>query len=134
MRKRMDEDGFIAIWTPVKAYLCKAQGMNLLNKLFMAQAFHNGIDLNTAFQPGKLTTVEEQVVVTTAADRAIVIKAFQKHLQLIFAEMASYLSDNDIESFMSYLGENAKNLACRLGKQGTMDKKVERALKMDLLA
>jgi len=35
---------------------------------------------------------------------------------------------------MGYIGENAKNLACRLGKQGSLDKKVERALKLELMA
>jgi len=35
---------------------------------------------------------------------------------------------------LGYLSENAKNLACRLGKQGAIDKKVERSLKQELLA
>lgn len=35
---------------------------------------------------------------------------------------------------MGYLGENAKNLAVRLGKQSSLDKKVERALKQELMA
>ena len=35
---------------------------------------------------------------------------------------------------MEYLSENAKNLACRLGKQGNLDKKVERATKLELMA
>jgi len=35
---------------------------------------------------------------------------------------------------MGYLGENAKNLACRLGKQGALDKKVERSFKLELMA
>lgn len=33
---------------------------------------------------------------------------------------------------MDILGEETKNLAARLGKQGTIDKKVERQIKLDL--
>ena len=100
----------------------------------MSQAFHNGIDFSTAFQPGKLTTVNDEVIITTAQDRATVIKSYQKHLQVIFNDMAALISESDIESFLGYVAENAKNLACRLGKQGALDKKVERALKSELLA
>lgn len=39
---------------------------------------------------------------------------------------------NDIEAFLNYLSENAKNLACRLGKHGTLDKKVEKTIKQEL--
>ena len=39
-----------------------------------------------------------------------------------------------MEGFVGYLGENAKNLACRLGKQGSLDKKVERSFKLELMA
>jgi len=59
LKKQLDEDEFNAVWTPIKAYLCKSIGSSVLNKLYMTQAFHNGIDFATAFQPGKLTTVNE---------------------------------------------------------------------------
>ena len=39
-----------------------------------------------------------------------------------------------MEAFLTYLGENTKNLAVRLGKQGSLDKKVERALRLELQA
>jgi len=55
-------------------------------------------------------------------------------LQVIFADLGSLLNENDIEAFLGYVAENAKNLAIRLGKQGTLDKKVEKSLKQDLLA
>ena len=99
----------------------------------MTQAFHNGIDFNTAFA-GKLTMVEDQAVIVTAKDREVAKKAFQTHIQVIFTDMHTFISENDIESFMGYLGENAKNLACRLGKQGNLDKKIERTMKIELMA
>ena len=58
----MDEDSFNASWSPVKAFLCKHIATGLLNKLYMTQAFHNGVDFNTAFA-GKLTMVEDQAVI-----------------------------------------------------------------------
>ena len=99
----------------------------------MTQAFHNGIDFNTAFA-GKLTMVEDQAVILTAKDREVAKKAFQTHIQVIFTDMHTFISENDIESLMGYLAENAKNLACRLGKQGNLDKKVERTIKLELMA
>ena len=57
------------------------------------------------------------------------MKVFQKHLQAIFNDLSSFISENKLESFIGYLDENAKNLAVRLGKQGALDKKVERVMK-----
>ena len=80
MEKQMEEDEFLAVWTPVKAHLSKQVAASLLNKLIMSQAFHNSIDFTVAFAPGKLTTVDDEPVVATAQDRAIAAKAFQKHI------------------------------------------------------
>ena len=68
MRKSMSEDdeAFEAIWTTVKAYLCKQMATSLLNKLMLSQAFHNGIDFSVAFAPGKLTVVNEAPTIVTA--------------------------------------------------------------------
>jgi hypothetical protein len=55
-------------------------------------------------------------------------------LQIIFNDLATFIQENDLDQFMGYLAENAKNLACRLGKQGALDKKVERSLKQELMA
>lgn len=99
----------------------------------MTQAFHNGIDFNTTFA-GKLTMIEDQAVISTAKDREVAKKAFQTHIQVIFTDMHTLISENDIESFMGYIGENAKNLACRLGKLGNLDKKVERTMKLEFMA
>ena len=131
-----DEADFQAVWTPVKAHLCKNLATSILNKLFMAQAFHNGIDFSAAFAPGKLSVQEdgETPTIATAQDRNLAIKAFQKHLQTIFGDLGSLVQEKDLEAFLAYLGENAKNLAVRLGKQGSLDKKVERALRLELQA
>ena len=42
-------------------------------------------------------------------------------------------TERHFDEFFGYLAENIKNTAVRLGKQGTMDKKVERAIKQSLL-
>jgi len=48
--------------------------------------------------------------------------------------MLGYLcTERSFDDFFAYLGENIKNTAVRLGKQGTMDKKVERACKQSLM-
>ena len=36
------------------------------------------------------------------------------------------VQDKNLDDFMGILGEETKNLAARLGKQGAIDKKVER--------
>jgi len=53
LKKKTAEDVFIAVWMPVKAYLCKQHAQSLLNKIMMSQAFHNGIDLVTVFKAAK---------------------------------------------------------------------------------
>ncbi len=40
----------------------------------------------------------------------------------------------DLNGFVGLLSEEIKNLGCRLGKTGPLDKKVERQIKGDLLA
>ena len=71
------EADFQAVWTPVKAYLCKNLATSILNKLFLSQAFHNGIDFSTAFAPGKLTMLDEDTpTIATAQDRNLAIKTF----------------------------------------------------------
>ena len=44
------------------------------------------------------------------------------------------MTEQDPEAFLGYLGENTKNIACHLGKPGQLDKKVERALKQEIMA
>ena len=63
----------------------------------------------------------------------MVSKAFQKHLTAIFSELQGFVHANDLEQFVAFLSEEAKNLAVRLGKQG-LDKKVEKAIKIELMA
>lgn len=58
LKKQIDEDEFLAKWSPVKAHLCKQQATALLNKIFTSQAFHNSIDLST-LGGGKLTMVDD---------------------------------------------------------------------------
>lgn len=49
MKKKDEDNSFDASWAPVKSFLSKNVAMSLLNKLYMTQAFHNGIDFATAF-------------------------------------------------------------------------------------
>ena len=49
LKKKIGGDTFNASWAPIKAFLSKNYATNLLNKLFMSQAFHNSIDFATDF-------------------------------------------------------------------------------------
>ena len=44
------------------------------------------------------------------------------------------IESRDLVGFMSHLSDEIKNLGCRLGKTGPLDKKVERQIKSDLLS
>jgi len=43
------------------------------------------------------------------------------------------LDAKDLPGFVVLLSEEIKNLGCRLGKTGPLDKKLEKSLKQDLL-
>jgi hypothetical protein len=43
------------------------------------------------------------------------------------------VQDRNLDAFMTNLSEETKNLAARLGKVGAIDKKVERAIKTELM-
>lgn len=108
---------------PVKAHLCKTAAASLLNKLFMIQHFHNGIDLSK----------HQLSVISSAQDRAAVLKDFSAHVKEILGTLSQLVTDKNLDKFMEYLGEETKNLAARLGKQGAIDKKVERQIRLDLI-
>lgn len=61
------------------------------------------------------------------------MKKFQKHIRDIFEMLEQLIAKNDLYGFVTCLSNEIKNLCCRLGKTGAMDKKLERALKQDLL-
>jgi F0F1-type ATP synthase membrane subunit b/b' len=53
---------------------------------------------------------------------------------LIIEQLFTLLINKEIKDFVEVLSEQVKNLAARLGKTGTLDKKVEKQIKSDLLA
>jgi hypothetical protein len=53
---------------------------------------------------------------------------------LIIEQLFTLLINKEIKDFVEVLSEEVKNLAARLGKTGTLDKKVEKQIKSDLLA
>jgi hypothetical protein len=53
---------------------------------------------------------------------------------LIIEQLFTLLINKEIKDFVEVLSEEVKNLAARLGKTGTLDKKVEKLIKSDLLA
>ncbi len=53
---------------------------------------------------------------------------------MIIEQLFTLLINKEIKDFVEVLSEQVKNLAARLGKTGTLDKKVEKQIKSDLLA
>lgn len=62
-------------------------------------------------------------------DQKDFMKKFQKHIRDIFEMLEQLIAKNDLYGFVTCLSNEIKNLCCRLGKTGAMDKKLERALK-----
>ena len=54
------------------------------------------------------------------------LKKFQKHIKIIIEQLFTLLINKEIKDFVDVLSEEVKNLAARLGKTGTLDKKVEK--------
>lgn len=123
--KSVSADQFVSLTRPVKAHLCKTNALQLLNNLFMIQAFHNGIDLS------KLK-LSKEATISTQADRQLLEKEFSAHVKEILGSLNNLVQDRNLDLFMEVLAEQTKNLAARLGKQGPIDKKVERAIKLEL--
>ena len=70
---------------------------------------------------------------SSVADRALVVKKFQAHIKEIFVQLGACVQEKRFHDFFDYAADNIKNLAVRLGKQGAMDKKVEKSIKQRLL-
>lgn len=104
----------------------------LLNKIVTVQAFHNNVNLSQ-FEQLSLDPQTKEKAILTQPDRALVVKRFQKHIQEIFNTLGTMITERKFEEFFAFAGENVKNLAVRLGKQGAMDKKVEKQIKATLL-
>ena len=60
------------------------------------------------------------------------LKDFSAHIKEILGTLSQHVTDKSLDKFVDYLGEETKNLAARLGKQGPIDKKVERQIRLDL--
>ena len=98
------------------------------------QAFHN--DINLQNNPEKTLSRDPKTklyYIATQADRLLIAKKFQPHIKEIFLQLNSCVQEKRFTDFFSSIAENVKNLAIRLGKQGVMDKKVEKAIKQGLL-
>jgi hypothetical protein len=59
----------------------------------------------------------------------LITSKFQAHIKEIFVELGVRIKENRFNEYFDIIAENIKNLAVRLGKQGVMDKKVEKATK-----
>lgn len=69
---------FENIIAPVKAYSCKNDCANFLNKLCLTQAFYNSVNLTTL----PISKDSSQLpAILNINDRKVVIKQFQKHVQ-----------------------------------------------------
>ena len=74
------------------------------------------------------------LTISSNNDRCAVLGEFAAHIKDILGMLNQLVQDKNLDEFMGILGEEAKNLAARLGKQGAIDKKVERSIKSDLMA
>eukprot|EP00347_Sterkiella_histriomuscorum_P011179 403373446 len=128
LRKIMSQEGkeneINAISAPVKAYWCKNEASNFLNKLTVVQAFCNNVNLqNLAVSKDPKTQLP---VVVNANDRKLVAKQFQKHVTAVFEQANKAVTDKNFDEFMTVISENIKNLGARI-KQ--LDKKIEKSVK-----
>jgi hypothetical protein len=71
--------------------------------------------------------------VSVENNRNATLKKFQKHIREIFINLEEKINQQDLNGFVALLSEEIKNLGCRLGKTGPLDKKVEKQIKGDLL-
>jgi predicted transcriptional regulator of viral defense system len=53
-------------------------------------------------------------------------QTYQQLIKIIIEQLFTLLINKEIKDFVDVLSEEVKNLAARLGKTGTLDKKVEK--------
>lgn len=78
----------------------------LLNEIIQLQALHNKVAIEKT--------------------NAATLRHFMKHIRDIFSALETMIEEKNLADFVVLLSEEVKNLGCRLGKTGPLDKKVER--------